>query len=264
MLERRRLTKPLPWVAALGLALGATPAVPAGNPAPTMDRGVSPGSIHLAWHRCAGSPGAERNLQFAGGGRDLTDTLVVTWDPGGSVWDDYVAGYAALYFYDAAGDSLAPFWRFGARGQNKRGLLVNLDAPADTGECSSVWRAPTDGGTQYDDFGQFGKLRFTFAVAASQAYPLEGGRRYHVANILLRHDQADSLRGADRPMIVELAWYQGYFGISYHKEYAQGPDRFVTINDPDGENLRRFLADYRLRRVKPWEMPPRRKGRAPP
>ncbi len=227
---------------------------------PVRGADLPPGSIGIAWHRCPGEPGAAQNLQFAPREGPGQDTLVLTWDPGGSAWDDYLACLATVHFYDAREESLAPFWRFGSRGLNKRGLLVNIDPPPDTSACPSVWRASADGGPQYDMFHNFGRLRFTFYVASNQAYPLDGGVSYHVANLFIRHDAADSLQGWDRPMIVEFVWWKGYFGLYFHKEYAQGERRFATLNDPTGEYLRRFLERRRSRTAKTWEPRPRRPG----
>jgi hypothetical protein len=210
----------------------------------------------MAWHRCAGEAGAARDIAMRAGEPGRRDTLVVSWDPGGVVWDDFIAVYGGINFYDAAGDSLLPFWNFGNRGTNRRGVLINLEAPADTARCPSVWRSHTEGGTQYDYYGQHGRLRYTFYVPMSQAYPLHGGRRHHVANVVLSHQLVDSLAGAQRPIVLELAFFNGYFGTSYEKEYTSSPDRYLTINDPTGEHLRRFLERGRGARPKTWKPPP--------
>jgi hypothetical protein len=192
------------------------------------------------------------NLQLDAHSPILQDTLVVTWDPGGSTWDDYVACLGEIRFHDAVGDSLAPFWRFGGRGLNKMGLLMNLNPLPDSASCPSVWQNNPDGGSQYDLNYNVGKLRFTFYVAINQGYPIQGGTRYHVANVYLRHDKADSLAGARRPMIVEFYSWRGHFGATFSKEYIQGEHRFASINDPSGEYLKRYLARQGGHQVKPW------------
>jgi hypothetical protein len=100
---------------------------------------------------------------------------------------------------------------------------------------------------------RFGRLQFAFYVAASQAYPITGGRPYVVANVFISHGKADSLAGWDRPIVIELAWWRGYFGLQYHKEYALGEHRYATVNDPTGEYLRRFLDRQVQLRPKPWQ-----------
>jgi len=213
---------------------------------------LSPGSIGIAWHRCPGTPGSAVNLQLDTRSPKLQDTLVVAWDPGGDTWDDYIACLGEVRFHDAVGDSVAPFWQFGGRGRNKLGLVMNLHSLPDSSDCPSVWRNDPDGGSQYDLAYNYGKLRFTFYVAITQGYPIKGGAPYHAANIYLRHDKADSLAGAMRPMIVEFVSWRGHFGATYSKEYTQGERRFASINDPTGKYMREFLARRGTHEIKPW------------
>ncbi len=238
------------------LALGLAAALAA----PVLGQNGNLGSIHVAWHRCAGTPGAERNLQFDRRDPARKDTLVVSWRPGGAGWEKFLASDCQMYFHDSEGDSIAPFWQLGHKGRNKRGLLVFVDPSADSARCPNLWQASTEGGAQYDSFHNFGKLRFAFYVAASQAFDIEGQRTYQAARLIFDHSQVDSLPGADRPMVIELAWWKAYYGLEFHKAYTEG-DRYVTINDPTGEHLRRFLARRHGERPRPWPWATAKEGR---
>lgn len=192
-------------------------------------------------------------MTAACGDTSTKDTLYMCFDPGRDA--EYLQSFTAtVYFWAAGGDSLDPHWKFG-EGQGFRGLQVQF-APDSVPGAERAWSASAAiAGAGYNSTHASGKLRMIAARPAGQGWPLQAGRQYVAARLLVPRPSLKA-RGCDRPVCIE--WALALFGLGGGNEpEVDHGQRFVSWNSPGGKvcsPMREFAAPP------PWE--PQR-GRGP-
>lgn len=240
----RRSVLPVRLAALLLLAFGLGGARPADAVEPTL---------HLSWNAPAGFPRAASSLRTTCADTARVDTLWLTFDPGESAGKFYGV-YARLYFHPVGGDTLGPFWHFKSGTANQRNLTIEFggeDFP-----LAPAWTAPGMGQPLYEFNGSAGTLDLVYAVADASAGPIEGGRRYAFARVMIRQRRAD-LAGCRQPMCIE--WALGRVGAGRDDRHSRTGDRFVTWNAAGAA-----CAPWRTDKPAPWTPKANRApGRAP-
>ncbi len=212
---------------------GAGPAggIPDGMPYDsTRGDSVGESALYLAWGAPCGMPGARRDVTVSCGDTSRVDTLYLSIETGRDL-PRFVGMYGRIAIRPAAGDSLGAFWSVGKDGPNAGGLPIQMD-PDDSFPCARPWIRPGIGGAVYEFSPAGGDLAVIYAVTEEDATPVSGRTRYCFARLLLKHRRCD-LEGARQPVCIE--WREGgYSGGGPDLVVRKGPDRFVTVNSPDG------------------------------
>ena len=227
--------------------LAATPA-PAETPVPATvprDTRAGPGRssapnarLYLTWHAPFGQPGATDQLMAACGDTTVKDTLYLCFDPGSDI-ERFQSFTATLYFWAAGEDSLDAHWRFG-EGQSYTRLKAQY-TPAIPG-VEPAWPASAFAFSGYNSSRGSGKFRMVAAGPSGQGWPLQGGKTYVAARLLVPRP-ADP-RSCDHPVCIE--WALALFGLGNGAlpEVKSG-QRFVSWNSRGGKvcaPMREFAA----------------------
>jgi hypothetical protein len=195
----------------------------------TLGDSIREARLFMAWHAPYGTPGATANLDLSC--RDTTgeDTLYLSFETGRTLEGFY--GIATrLRFHPMEGDTLGPFWQFGARGVNVGGIKVQLDADGSF-PCAQPWNRLGYGNLNYQFDPAVGEVQLVYAIPLQQTTPVSATTRYCMARLIVEHRRC-RLGGARQPVCVE--WFEAFYSGGGRDLQITAGDRFVSINSPDG------------------------------
>ena len=199
--------------------------------------------IYLTWHAPYGQPGATDQLMAACGDTTTKDTLYMCLDPGQNV-EKFQSFTATLYFWAAGGDSIDPHWIFG-QGRNFTRLEVQY-APGSVPGAEPAWPASAFASSGYSHSSASGKLMMIAAGPDKQGWPLEGGKTYVAARLLVPRP-AVKTKDCDKSMCIE--WSIALFGLGGGAlPEVKAGQRFVSWNSRGGKvcaTMRSFAAPAR-------------------
>ena len=185
--------------------------------------------IYVSWHAPHGSPRATDNNNWACSDSTRTDTLYLSFDPGRNS-RTFNGFTATLFFHALKGDSLPPYWRMStARGDT---ASVRMQADPDPNfACPQPWAVAGMGRALYLWTPNFGRLTLIYAVGTRQAIPVDSGKVYCLARVLIRHG-TPRIAGCGRPLCIEWAQAGLAFRVGEDQRVRMGGVRYASINSP--------------------------------
>lgn len=202
--------------------------------------------LYLSWHAPYGSPRATETLMMAAGDTTATDTLYLSFDPG-HYDTTFLALDATITIRCADGDSLSPFWHWGPIGQTQLGPRNPRVQFNDTGDWPypSPWSSVGIGQSAYDWTRQSARVRMMYGVGPLQGTPVDSGRIYTIAVLVVRHPAA-RIVNATQPLCFE--WTGSTFAYSNflpEESVHYGEHRWVSLNSRGGTICREYLQRLR-------------------
>jgi len=225
---------------------------------------LGPSQLYLSWRAPYGMPGASDTMTFDPADSTRVDTLFLSFETGAD-GPDFLGMMARLYFHPAPGESLGRYWRFNQRDWNALGLAVEFD-PDGTFPCPQPWVVNGMGYPSYEFDAAGSKFDLYYVMQRLQdANAVSARTRYCFGRLLFRQKHVRRLDGATQPVCIE--WAEAKYHLNGRDRIARlGPQRFVSVNSPDG---RVTLPYRRAVRPAPWvpaqnrSLPPRQPP-APP
>ena len=213
--------------------------------------------LYLSWRAPHGMPRASDTMTFVPGDTTRVDTLFMSFETGQD-GPDFLGMMARLYFHPAYGDTLGPCWRYSRGDRNWRGVAIEFD-PDGTFPCPQPWVRNGYGLPSYEFDRRGSKLELYYVLTRMEdAAPVSGRTRYCFARVMFRQRRAD-LPGVHLPVCIE--WADAKFSLNGRDHVARlGPQRFVSVNSPDGSVSTPYRRGSRL---KPWIPPPNRSPGTP-
>jgi len=198
--------------------------------------------LYLSWHAPFGSPRASETVFMADGDTTATDTLYLSFDPGHRD-TTFLALDATITMRCAEGDTLSPFWRTGAMGKVMMGPRNPRVQFNDTGDwpTPSPWLAVGIGQSAYDWARYSARVRLMYGVGPQQGAPVDSGRIYTIARIVIRHPAA-GIANATQPLCFE--WTGSTFAYSNfepEESVHYGDHRWASLNSRNGAICRDYL-----------------------
>jgi hypothetical protein len=198
--------------------------------APAMALADEP-KIYLSWGAPHGLPGASTSLSWTGGDTTRVDTLFLSFDPGKDT--TLVGGTLTVWFRALSGDSLSLLWQ-SAGGLNLPSGMKFEFANTPVSGHPFPWESFGIGDFGYTRPGRtVGQVRALFAVAASRAARVQGGKLYGLARLLLRRPPG-SAPGSSQSVCVEWANATLAFAPGREPQVNEGIT-YAGINATGGE-----------------------------
>jgi hypothetical protein len=201
----------------------------------------------LSWHAPYGMLGASDTLSFSGvQDSSAADTLYLSFEPGYNGRRFY-GMYARIYFHPQFGETLGTYWRYGRGTWNGNNLAIEYD-PDGTFPCAQPWARVGIGHLEYRFDPGGARLELFYLVSQGvDAVPVAGLGRYCFARVMFRQRQGH-LPGARQPVCIE--WSEAKYSVGGPELIVRrGPQRFVSINSPDGSVCAPYRGSVKPR---PW------------
>ncbi len=186
--------------------------------------------LYLSWRAPYGMPRAVSDIALLPGDTTGSDTLFLSFETGVD-GPDFLGMMARLYIHPAAGDTLGPYWRF-TRSGNSRAVGIEFD-PDGTFPCPQPWTRNGFGYPSFEFDPAGSKFELYYVMQNMNfASPVSGVTRYCFARLLFRHRNM-RMAGALAPVCIE--WAEAKFSLHGRDRVVKlGPQRFVSVNSPDG------------------------------
>ena len=187
--------------------------------------------IYLSWGAPYGLPGASTSISWTGGDTTRVDTLFLSFDPGKDT--TLVGATTTMWFRALSGDSLGPLWWSTGRLNPPHGMKFEFANTPVAGH-PFPWESFGIGDFGYTRPGRtVGQVRFLFAVAATRAAHVQGGKIYGLARVLLRRPPATA-PGCDQSVCVEWGEATLAFAPGREPHITEGVT-YVGLNATGGE-----------------------------
>ena len=206
------------------------------------------GRLFLSWHAPYGMAGARESLVASCEDTSRVDTLYLCYETGRDAPRLYGIT-AEIVFWPQVPDTLGPFWDFRPGGANDHGVRVEF-AVGGSMPMPAAWSTRGFGGDSYGWRPASGRLRLIYAQPSVQAAPVQAGRRYCFARLLISH-RNPGLAGCRKPVCVEWAMAKLAFGPRDEPAVTRGATGHVTWNSPGGA----ACASYRQATSPPGKRP---------
>jgi len=186
--------------------------------------------IFLSWGTPSDSA-ISSTVSWTAGDTSRVDTLCFSFDPGRDT--TLVGATAVVSFRAVSGDSLVSFWRSAGGVNPPHGMKFEFANVAGAG-YPFPFESFGIGDFGYTRPGRtIGELRFIFAVAASRAARVRGGKRYGLGRVLVRRPPAGTPM-CDQAICVE--WADATLAYAPGKEpHVNTGITYAGINTTAGE-----------------------------
>ncbi len=238
---RTWLRTSLPIAAVMAILAVLTGAIAHADSTSVAQTAASPPLLYAAWNAPWGTPRASAHRTAPCGAEAASDTLYLTFDPGRDS-PTFFGLMGEIYFRATSTDTLGPLWSFDDRPETESNLQIEF--PSSHGPdwgAPSPWKGQGFGAKKYDRTRSSGRLQMVYAVPDQVAGPVQGGRKYVFARLIVPRG-VKGMGACEQPVCIEWATAGLTFEVDSGEIDAarQGGSRFTTWNSKDG----RSCADY--------------------